>query len=134
MYAHHTQGQDSWGGERGHLSFAGIIRSESKQLAVPSSWRGTENQKTLRRPSVIETLSTSNGDRKEMAASLQHRKQDQLVRVQTALEKGYSSLLCEGLHFTNTRCQILRINSDEKATSIAVATWTEGGEILPEPA
>jgi hypothetical protein len=53
----------------------------------PSNWQfpvpggGRKIKKTLRRSSVIETLSTSNGDRKEMAASLQHRKQDELVRV-----------------------------------------------------
>jgi hypothetical protein len=35
--------------ERGHLPLAGKIRSESKQLAVPSSWRGRGKSEELQK-------------------------------------------------------------------------------------
>jgi hypothetical protein len=50
-----------------------------------------------------------------MAARLQQRTQDKQVRVQTALEKDNSPLSCEKVYFMTTCCQILRMNSDERA-------------------
>jgi hypothetical protein len=58
------------------------------------------------------------GDAKEMTTRLQQRNQDEPVRVQTALEKDNSPLSCEKLPFVKTCCQIIRMNSDERATLI----------------
>jgi hypothetical protein len=61
-----------------------------------------------------------------MASQSRKTRQDELMRVQSALDKGENPLSCKELHFIQTCCQILKLNSNCKIHKINT-TASQGG-------
>ncbi len=61
-----------------------------------------------------------------MTASLQQKKWDKLVRVQTALENRDNLLFCKEAHFVQTSYQIINVDGNEKVALIGAAAVDEG--------